>query len=350
MLELLNYKTTMMGSMPQKTASEAIELLKKYPLSIPTWPQLPKRSFMETMIPQYSEGFPGIKTDKINKLIWLERDDSLLEAMAEFYDNFIQENIDIFSISQEYAEGLHLFLSCLKKENKKHPYLKGQITGPFTFGLGLSDNKKRPIWFDMNYKDIVIKGLTMKALWQIKQLEKYTDNVIIFMDEPILSALGTPAYIGIQDDEVISSLNEIITVLKDNKAICGVHCCGNMDWSVLARTDLDIIAFDAYYYGDKLTLYPNEIRNFLDRGGILAFGIIPTSSPEKLNTEKKDSTKSKLDTLINKFLNKGIPPEQLKNQMIFTPSCGIGSLSADNSERVLELLYETENFYKEALT
>ncbi len=80
--------------------------------------------------------------------------------------------------------------------------------------MGLSDNEKKPIWFDINYRDIVIKGLTMKALWQIKRLEKYADNVIIFMDEPILSALGTPAYIGIQDDEVISSLDEIITTLK----------------------------------------------------------------------------------------------------------------------------------------
>ncbi|HJO93503.1 MAG TPA: hypothetical protein QF753_08905 [Victivallales bacterium] len=338
MLETLTQKTTMIGSMPQKEASEALNLLGCYPLSIPAWPQLPKRSFKEAMITQYSEGFPGIKVDEINKRIWLERDNSLLENMAQFYEEFISENIDAFSISKNYAEGLHLFLNNLEKENVKLPFIKGQITGPFTFGLGLSDNEKKPIWFDINYRDIVIKGLTMKALWQIKRLEKYADNVIIFMDEPILSALGTPAYIGIQDDEVISSLDEIITTLKNNGAICGVHCCGNMDWGVLARTNLDIIAFDAYYYGDKLTLYPDEIRAFLDRGGILAFGIVPTSSPENLINENKITINDKLNRLLDQFIGKGIPSELLKKQMIFTPSCGMGSLSADDSEQVLKLL------------
>lgn len=59
--------TTMIGSMPGLTVEEAVGLLAQHPLSIPTWFQLPRRSFKEAMIPQYCEGFPGIRIDEAEK-------------------------------------------------------------------------------------------------------------------------------------------------------------------------------------------------------------------------------------------------------------------------------------------
>ena len=64
MFEIPANKTTMIGSVPHQDIESAIELLKRFPLDIPAWPQLPKRSFKEGMMPQYSEGFPGIKIDE----------------------------------------------------------------------------------------------------------------------------------------------------------------------------------------------------------------------------------------------------------------------------------------------
>lgn len=332
-------QSTMIGSMPQKTAQEAYETLIKYPLSIPAWPQLPKRSFKEAMIPQYSEGFPGIQVDEQEKRFWVERDDDLINTMTTFYENVIAENVDAFAMSEEYAVGFHYFLQQLESQNTTVPLVKGQVTGPFTFGLGLNDNEKKAVWFDEQYKDVVLKGLTMKAIWQVRELKKYAENVMIFFDEPIFSALGTPAYIGIQDEEVISGLNEIIKAVHDTGAIAGVHCCGNMDWGLLARTDLDIISFDAYFFGDKVTLYPEEIQTFLNHGGILAFGIIPTSDTEKLRSETPESLKQKCEELIQLFVKKGIAEDQLRQQILLTPSCGIGSLSPEESTVVLELLF-----------
>jgi hypothetical protein len=186
----------------------------------------------------------------------------------------------------------------------------------------------------------VLKGLAMKALWQINQLKHYTDQVIIFFDEPVLSALGTPAYIGIQDEDVIASLNEVTHAAQRAGALVGVHCCGNMDWGLLARTDLDIIAFDAYFYGDKVALYPEEINAFLERGGMLASGIVPTLEPKALRKETPEGLKRKHDELIRLFVNKGISEDLIRQQILFTPSCGMGSgsLTLDESERVLQLL------------
>jgi len=265
--------------------------------------------------------------------------------MTTFYENVLAENIDAFFLSEEYAEGFHIFIKDLANLDSKLPVIKGQVTGPFTFGLGINDNTGRAVWFDEQYRDIVLKGLALKARWQVNQLKKYAEKVILFFDEPILSALGTPAYMGVTDEDVISGLNEVIDSVQADDVAVGVHCCGNMDWGLLARTAVDIISFDAYSYGEKLALYPQELNNLLKRGGILAWGLVPTDNSEKLHKATLDSLTKKKQELINLFIKKGISEQRVCNQLILTPSCGMGSgnLTLEEAEIILKLLKELSN-------
>jgi len=134
----------------------------------------------------------------------------------------------------------------------------------------------------------------------------------------------------------------VITAVQKEGALAGVHCCGNMDWGLLAETKIDIIAFDAYFFGDKIALYPEQINKFLERGGILAWGIVPTSDADVLNKETPDTLKEKYIELLNLYEQKGIKTDLIKNKVMLTPSCGMGSgsLSIKDTETVLELLYE----------
>jgi len=332
----------MIGSLPYASADQALTILDKYPLAIPAWPQLPKRSYRELMVPQYSEAFPGIIIDDENKKINLVRDNNLMEEITTFFQKAVDEKLDNFAITENHAAGLIRFLKKLQDKDQHLSVIKGQITGPFTFGLGINDLDNKPIWFDEQYREIIIKGLTMKVLWQIQMLKKYADHVIIFLDEPILSALGTPAYVSISNELVINSLNEIISAAQKAGALVGIHCCGNMDWSIVLQTKINILNFDAYYYGDRVALYKDEIINFLERDGYLAWGIVPTvglpGEPLKISQESPDSLKKRLDNLINLFVQKGIPEEPLKKQKLITPSCGMGSISEQETELVLEYL------------
>jgi methionine synthase II (cobalamin-independent) len=334
------FQTTMIGSMPHASAEDALKTLSRYPLSIPSWPQLPKRSFLEGMVPQCSEGLPGIQVDHDSKRLWLANDEDLGYAMAGFYEHVITEDLDALAISESYAAGLHCFLQQLKAGSASLPRVKGQITGPFTMGLGLNDQEKRPVWFDEQYRDVILKGLSLKARWLVRELSQYADSVLVFLDEPILSALGTPAYVSIQNEHVIAGLNEVIHAVQEAGALVGIHCCGNMDWGLLASTDLDIIAFDAYFYGDKLGLYAEQIESFLQRDGILAYGLVPTLEPDILAQTTAGDLQQKLTTLLDLFIGKAISEDRLRQQMLLTPSCGMGTLSTGESERVLELLSE----------
>lgn len=339
MIDIKSQSSLMIGSMPQKEPESALHLLEKYPLSIPTWPQLPKRSFKEGMIPQYCEAFPGIRVDEKEKRIWVQQDDQLFEEMAIFYEKVVSEEYSHFALSNEYAAGLHQFLNWSAQQSRR-PLMKGQVTGPFTFGLGLNDNSGKAVWFDPQYRDVVLKGVIAKALWLAAQMKGLAEHVILFLDEPILSALGTPAYIGIQDEDVEQGLNEVIAALHQVGVTVGVHCCGNMDWGLLTRTQVDIISFDAYFFADKLILYPDDIEAFLNRGGYLAWGMVPTNDLDTLKKETSASLRQKLAETIQIFIDKGINEGRLNRQMVLTPSCGIGSLNEEGSQKVLQLLAE----------
>ncbi len=337
-MELLKAgQSFMIGSMPHKRADEAFAVLDAFPLDIPTWPQLPARSFVEGMIAQCSEGFPGIHIDTEKKTIRLVRDDNLLEAMTEAYEAVLAKNTNYFSISKDFAQGLYRFFE-LSENREPWSVVKGQVTGPFTFGLGLNDAEGRAIWWDESYRDLICAGLALKGAWQVEKLKETADRVIMFCDEPILSALGTPAYMGVRDEDVVEGLNRVIDQVKAAGAIVGMHCCGNMDWAVTTRANLDIISFDAYEFGDKSTIYAAEISNFLQRGGYLAWGIVPTSDPDTVARETVDSLLERMDRLTKLFCGAGIDGNLLQKRSLYTPSCGVGSLPEDAAERVFELL------------
>ena len=292
----------LIGSLPFTNPRDALALLREFPPSIYSLPQLPRRSFKEAMIPQSSEGFPGISVDEAGKKIVVNKGDGLLTEMASFYESIVAGSSKPFAISQEYAMGYDLALQNLKGE-KSLQFIKTQVTGPFTFGLGLNDNEGKAVWFDEQYRDIVLKGIPAKANWFVEQLSQFAEQVVISLDEPILSALGTPAYLGIKDEDVINGLNEVIDAVRAQGAWVAVHCCGNMDWGLLARTNLDIMSFDAYFYGEKVALYPDEIQQFLTRGGVLAWGIVPTSDQEIIAKINIESLTERVAELLKLFSN-----------------------------------------------
>ncbi|NIN66688.1 MAG: hypothetical protein GTO63_18770, partial [Anaerolineae bacterium] len=70
----------------------------------------------------------------------------------------------------------------------------------------------------------------------------------------------------------IADMNEVAAAIHAQGGLAGVHCEANTDWSLLMETDLDLLNFDAYEHMQALALYPAELRAFLERGGVLAWG------------------------------------------------------------------------------
>jgi hypothetical protein len=118
--------------------------------------------------------------------------------------------------------------------------------------------------------------------------------------------------------------------------LTGVHCCGNTDWSLLMRTNVDIINFDAVDYLESLAIYPEQLSGFLEKGGVLAWGVVPNDG--RINQESADDILLRLRRGVRVLEEKGVPRDLLLRRIIITPACGCAGLPVGEVERVYEIL------------
>ncbi|GAF85567.1 unnamed protein product [marine sediment metagenome] len=319
---------TIIGSMPHTDPDKACSLVTHYLKDIPAWPQLPRRSFMENMSVQFSQGFPGVVIK--DNSIYIDRSRDWDKPLEEIYTAYLDNDVDKYPISAEYAAGLHAFLSLTNLTPKT---VKGQVTGPISWGLSITDDTKRAILYDDMLSDAAAKLLRLKAGWQEKALSRISKKTIIFIDEPAMASYGS-AFFSLSKERVISLMEEVLGGISGLK---GIHCCGNTDWSLLLGTSTDIISFDTYNYAQSLSLYPSEVKQFLDRGGAIAWGIVPNVE-DKLTEETASSLKDRLEEAMAPFTRKGIPFRQLVEQGLLTPSCSLAGLSEEAAAHDLEIL------------
>jgi methionine synthase II (cobalamin-independent) len=324
----LNGLATAIGSMPHVEPREACSLVLKYLSEIPAWPQLPKKSFLENMYVQFSEGFPGVIVE--GERIWVDRSKDLSKPLEQLYTAYLENNIEYGAISTRYAAGFHAFLKEAKQKGRKA--VKGQVTGPISFGLSVTDQNRRPLLYDEVLADAIAKHLRLKAAWQEKMLKSVFPKTIISVDEPYLASMGS-AFVSFPREQVIALLEEVLSGISGLKAI---HCCGNTDWSVVLQTSLDILSFDAYNYAETLALYPAEVKNFLNRGGVIAWGIVPNEE-QALSKETKASIGDRLEEAMRLLSKKGISFDTIKSQCLITPSCSLASISIKAAAGALDL-------------
>ena len=331
-----SFNTTGIGSLPHTDPVEACNIILDS-VDIPFWPQLPHRSFLELMVPQYSEGFPFVRIEGEN--VHVEQAEET--ALSAFYEAIADKAG--FPISKEYAAGLYAFIDILKQKNRRFDVIKGHITGPLTFALSLTDNQKRPLYFDEEMRELSLELLKGKAGWQIEMLKPYAEKVLIFIDEPILSALGTSAYIGVSNDEASRMLKEIVAHIKECGGIAGIHCCGKADWPLVLSSGIDVFNYDSYFFWDTLNIYPEEIKSFIDNNGFIAWGVVPTT--DIIREVNLQGLREQLERGLTSLEKTGIPKETIREHVLITPSCGTGSLNIEDTLKVFSLLKDLRNSY-----
>lgn len=353
-----HFWTCAMGSFPHPEASKACRLVNNS-LDIPIWPQLPRRSFLENMYVQFSASLPAIQVDEQTKKIYFDTSGDLPLILEPFYAHYLSEDLDWFGLRPAYSSGLGYFIDHMSTgeitalpDEESSSWVKGQVTGPLSMGLTITDQNLRASLYDELLADVLVKNAQMNARWQIRRLKDVKQNVIIFIDEPFMASIGS-AYISISSKDVVSMLDEVIEGIHGEGALAAVHCCGNTDWSALLSTGLDILSLDAHSYLDNLSLYPAELRSFIDRGGVIAWGIVPNN-----DRIRKVSAQELSERLFNGMALIGerakrqgvkINPEEFAYQSLITPSCGLGPATVDIAEQSMGMLRDVGEALREVV-
>lgn len=330
--------TTGVGSLPFAGVEEAVSSVLDADLTIPFWPQLPKRCFGEEMVSQYGQGVPCVRIDPDQKTISIDPSRKF-EELEDFYNRFLEEDPSLFAMSEDVAAGLYAFEAVAARQ--KWSYVKGQTTGPVTLTTGIFGADKRPLFADPDLRDAAVKTIVRKAQWQIERLKPLAaEGMLVFVDEPVLAAFGSSSYLYLSEEDVLAMLGEVFTAISEAGAITGIHVCGNSDWGVVVRSGVQVLNFDAYQYGASISLYPDEVATLFGRGGSIAWGIVPTTPV--VNEETAEALTQRLESCFSAMVKKGFSPELLRERAIITPSCGAGSLQPREARRVFELLADVQ--------
>lgn len=302
-----NLLTTAMAVMPHTDVDRALETALS--LDIPFWPQLPLVNYHEDMYVQASEHFPGIVLDFENQHLGFSMEKfmaELEETMAHF------EEPDYFDISPEYSVVYHKFLDL---DLSGRPAIRGQLEGPISFGLNVKDENERPILFDDTVRPFMLEVMAKRVNVQLKRLKEKNPNAFMFVDEPGLQFIFS-ALSGFSDAKAKADLDLFFSQIERPR---GIHLCGNPDWDFLLNRDLDILSLDIYSNGEVFVNYAAAIKRFLDRGGVLSWGLVPTNF-EPFGTEDEASLEERLVQLWNQLAAKGVDREFLLSRSLLSPA------------------------------
>ncbi len=335
-------RPALIGSLPMNDHQAATRLMFDYVPEIPLWVQLPVFR-EEGMVPQFLPGFPGVRNTPGRTYIDVGHDDFETDVVG-FYEEYLavlenktDVNASRFALGTDTAKGFFEFMRQASPRAEGFAAVKGQITGPFTFATSLVDAADRAVFYDDQLRDIAVKQIAMKARWQARRLSELGKPVMIFFDEPGLAAFGSSAFISISREAVLDCFTEVFEAVHAEGALAGVHVCANAEWSILLDSSVDIVSFDAYSFFDKLLLYADSLQRFLDRGNILAWGIVPTSDAAIIRQETVVSLADRWLEQAARVESLGVEPAKIRAQSLITPSCGTGSLDMNSARRVLEL-------------
>jgi hypothetical protein len=336
---------TAVGSLPHSEPREAVDLIVNNLSQAPHLPQLPRSDPREQMWIQFSENLPRFQVDLENLSYYFDTSGDPIAEVEEFYSNYLGVTaggpVDSFQVGPDYGKGIDAFLEKLRQNGTTRPFIKVQVTGPLSFALGVTDETKKPIFYHPLFKDVAVKGMGLKAIWLLEQFRPFAERVIVFFDEPSLSAYGSSAMLGVSREDVVESLDDVMTMVLERGGIPGIHCCGNTDWGLLMATCARIINFDAVDYADTMTLYAGELAQFLDRGGVLAWGAVRNT--KEVRGETADDVLFRIRQGVTALEKRGLDRALLTEKIIITPACGCAGLTMEDTAHAYGLMAQLES-------
>jgi len=334
-------KTTAMGIMPHTDVDRALDLVLG--LDIPFWPQLPNVSFYEDMYAQTSQNFPGISVDSNSEKISF--DTAKFEEELGNYSRRMAEP-ESFALSRDHSVVYHRFLT---RNLQGYPAIRGQVTGPVSLGFRVSDESSKPIIYNEGVRTLLFDFLQRKVNIQYRQLKEKNQNAFVWLDEPCLLWVFS-GLSGYNDIQAKQDYQDLLEGFEGPKAL---HLCPNVNLPYLLGLGIELLSFDAYQMELMPKGYASAVSEFINSGGIISWGIVPTDS-ENLGKETPETlTKLLLNYWEVISLNTDLPTRTIAEQALIAPArcClkNIGKVGASDDIAACEIKGSSSSTVEEQL-
>lgn len=302
------------GSLPHTDVAAAAEVVLRITPDLPAAPQLPRRHPREGMLAQVALGMPGVTVDPEGGSLTVDR-------------RRLAAGDDGLPLDPEAWAGTLAFLRAAAAAGHAGP-IKLQVTGPVTLGLALLHGGAKPA------KAFAVAAAVVRD--RVRTLLREAEaalpdaSVVLVLDEPGLTAYPHDGF-PLAADDTIDLLSGGLAAAR-SAALAGVHCCGPTDWRLVLHAGPDLLSMpvDAGAGDDAAGL-----SGFLDRGGWIAWGAVPTDRPLG---DREDGHWRRLTALWCDLSRNGCDPLLLRTQSILTPACGLAHHAPEQVAPVFDLL------------
>jgi hypothetical protein len=216
-------------------------------------------------------------------------------------------------------------------QNRKLAFAKAQLAGPATVRWGTQLSTGGALVDDGAIDGQVFRLLMARCLAMVKALRAAGCTPLFYLDEPGLFALDTTDG---QHLLMLAELRLLVVALQREGALVGLHCCGNTRWEALLGLGLDLLSFDVRLSLDAVLDVPGPLEAFLDGGGALSLGIVPTDLGEDADVgELVLAAGASLESVLGKAR-----AARVLERSVLTPACGLALRTVLDSVRIVEQL------------
>jgi methionine synthase II (cobalamin-independent) len=309
---LVHGLATTIGSLPHTDPRAAATfVLERHP-RLPAAPSLPNRSGMERMVAQAAWGVAGVTVLPDGSLAVDER---AVDPRAP---------LTVAGIDGEPFVGLRAFLGAVA--GRRTP-IKLQITGPVTLGIALHSLGVAPARA-FAVADAAVRARARAVIAAARETAPMAP-LVVFVDEPGLTAAMHPDF-PLDPNGTIDLVSSTLATIEPH-AMTGLHCCGYTDWRVVLQAGPQILSMPLSMGAIE---HSGAISAFLERGGWIAWGAVPTTGPIGATPER---LWQQLSIEWCGLTQGGCDPVLLREQALVTPACGLATHGEAQADLVVSL-------------
>lgn len=333
------FTPTMMAAVPYRDMQHAADII------LTCFPEAPCLPVLTRSVRWLLEGIPCLLLDRKRRSIYFDLSTERESELLEFYERYEANDLDYFATTPDTAPFFyHMIDRIAERRPKRLKWVAFHTAGPVLLGDTLKQADGTPSIYNETLRDVLIKGMNMKARWLERWIRSAIPNIQVIADLPetTLVTFTSSGGSGSRED-IVEAVNLGFSGLD---CIRWVHCCANIDWSLLIESNVQVINFDAYQHAANLALYARGIKAFLERGGMLGWGIVPVVK-EDLERESLESLIRRLEQGIARFVEQGVEEELLARNSWLLPSCETVLLTPEASDRALLMTREISTAMRE---